>query len=129
MDCNTVLQALLSFGFSWQKYWSGLPFPPSRDLSCHTNLLKSFLLFAKLSSNATSFMKTSLNILELKRFWWHSPPMVRFYASLILFSILICICLQPNSNPGFMFLLCNLDIIAYVLKVFIIQTIKWERGR
>ena len=54
-------------GFSWQKYWSGLPFPPSRDLSCHTNLLKSFLLFAKLSSNATSFMKTSLSNSELKR--------------------------------------------------------------
>ena len=56
--------------------------------------------------------------------------MVPFYASLILFSILICICLQPHANPGLIcFLLCNLDIIAYVLKVVIIQTTKWERGR
>ena len=64
---TSVNQAPLSMGFSRQEYWSGLPFPPSRDLSCHTNLLKSFLLFAKLSSNATSFMKTSLSNSELKR--------------------------------------------------------------
>ena len=25
-------QAPLSIGFSWQEYWSGLPFPPSEDL-------------------------------------------------------------------------------------------------
>ena len=25
-------QAFLSMGLSWQKYWSGLPFPPSGDL-------------------------------------------------------------------------------------------------
>ena len=28
-----VHQASLSMGFSRQEYWSGLPFPPSRDLS------------------------------------------------------------------------------------------------
>ena len=27
-----TLQALLSMGFPRQKYWSGLPFPPSGDL-------------------------------------------------------------------------------------------------
>ena len=26
-------QALLSMGFSWQKYWSGLPYPPPGHLS------------------------------------------------------------------------------------------------
>ena len=25
-------QALLSMGFSWQEYWSGLPLPPPSDL-------------------------------------------------------------------------------------------------
>ena len=27
-----ALQTLLSMGFSWQEYWSGLPFPPPGDL-------------------------------------------------------------------------------------------------
>ena len=29
---TVVHQAPLSMGFSMQKYWSGLPFPPPRDL-------------------------------------------------------------------------------------------------
>ena len=29
---TVALQASLSVGFSWQEYWSGLPFPPSGDL-------------------------------------------------------------------------------------------------
>ena len=29
---TVACQAHLSMGFSWQEYWSGLPFPPSRDL-------------------------------------------------------------------------------------------------
>ena len=32
MDC-IARQALLSMGFPWQEYWSGLPFPPPGDLS------------------------------------------------------------------------------------------------
>ena len=28
-DC--IQQAPLSIGFSWQEYWSGLPFPPPED--------------------------------------------------------------------------------------------------
>ena len=40
MDCSTsdfpILHYLpefpLSMGFSWQEYWSGVPFPPPRDL-------------------------------------------------------------------------------------------------
>ena len=32
-DPRTIAcQASLSMGFSWQEYWSGLPFPPPRDL-------------------------------------------------------------------------------------------------
>ena len=30
---TTAFQAPLSMGFSWQEYWSGLPFPPPGDLS------------------------------------------------------------------------------------------------
>ena len=29
---TVVHQTPLSMGFSWQEYWSGLPFPPSGDL-------------------------------------------------------------------------------------------------
>jgi len=29
---TVALQAPLSVGFSWQEYWSGLSFPPPRDL-------------------------------------------------------------------------------------------------
>ena len=29
---TVVRQALLSMEFSWQGYWSGLPFPPPKDL-------------------------------------------------------------------------------------------------
>ena len=29
---TVALQALLSMRFSWQEYWSGLPFPPPGDL-------------------------------------------------------------------------------------------------
>ena len=29
---TVVCQAPLSMGFSWQEFWSGLPFPPSGDL-------------------------------------------------------------------------------------------------
>ena len=37
--------------------------------------------------------------------------------------------IKPNSNLGFIcFLLCNLGKTIYSLKVFIVQTIKWERG-
>ena len=31
MDCK-ARQAPLSMGFSWQEYWSGLPFPPPGNL-------------------------------------------------------------------------------------------------
>ena len=31
--CSIVHQALLSMGYPKQEYWSGLPFPPPRDLS------------------------------------------------------------------------------------------------
>ena len=30
--CTVARQAPLSMGFPWQKYWSGLPFPPPGDL-------------------------------------------------------------------------------------------------
>ena len=30
--CTVACQASLSMGFSWQKYWRGLPFPPLGDL-------------------------------------------------------------------------------------------------
>ena len=29
---TVALQAPMAMGFSWQEYWSGLPFPPSRYL-------------------------------------------------------------------------------------------------
>ena len=29
---TVTLQSPLSMGFSWQEYWSGLPFPPPGDL-------------------------------------------------------------------------------------------------
>ena len=29
---TVALQGPMAMGFSWQEYWSGLPFPPSRDL-------------------------------------------------------------------------------------------------
>ena len=32
MDCNVVLQASLSMGFSRREYWSGFPCPPAEDL-------------------------------------------------------------------------------------------------
>lgn len=99
MECSLITRLLCPWIFlekilEWVVFLSQISFLPYLTV-------KSFPLFFKLSSNGISFMKTSLNILELKRFWWHSPPMVHFYASSILFSILICICLQPNSNPGF----------------------------
>ena len=30
--CTIAFQGPLSVGFSWQEYWSGLPFPPAGDV-------------------------------------------------------------------------------------------------
>ena len=88
-------QVPLSMGFSRQVYWSGLPFPPPRDLS---NQGSNLCLLQLLHWQADSLPLSNLgSLINIPRKWLFYVPIIFMYINYLM-------CVHIPASPFFFFL-------------------------